>query len=174
MLKKLIPAVIVMLIVTGCNDVEDLLTFHFSDRTQIRIESASPLNLPIEIITPAITSNSQQQFENNNTKAELVRDVKLEQLNLTLTSPSGKSFSFLKSIRIFISTNESNEIELASLDNVSSPTGTLELIPTSQKLDVYAKSSSYNLRTQVTTDETLTQDVDVQVDLRFRVTADTF
>ena len=57
MLKKLIPAVIVMLIVTGCNDVEDLLTFHFSDRTQIRIESASPLNLPIEIITPAITSN---------------------------------------------------------------------------------------------------------------------
>ena len=174
MLKKLIPAVIVMLIVTGCNDVEDLLTFHFSDRTQIRIESASPLNLPIEIITPAITSNSQQQFENNNTKAELVRDVKLEQLNLTLTSPSGKSFSFLKSIRIFISTNESNEIELASLDNISSPTGTLELIPTSQKLDVYAKSSSYNLRTQVTTDETLTQDVDVQVDLRFRVTADTF
>ena len=127
-----------MLIVTGCNDVEDLLTFHFSDRTQIRIESASPLNLPIEIITPAITSNSQQQFENNNTKAELVRDVKLEQLNLTLTSPSGKSFSFLKSIRIFISTNESNEIELASLDNISSPTGTLELIPTSQKLDVYA------------------------------------
>jgi hypothetical protein len=159
---------------TGCNDVEDLLTFHFSDRTQIRIQSASPLNLPVEIATPAITSSSHQQFENNNTKAELVRDVKLEQLKLTLVSPSGKTFSFLENIRIFISTDESDEIELASLDNITSSTGILELTPTIEKLDVYAKSSSYNLRTEVTTDETLTEDVDVQVDLKFRVTADTF
>ena len=174
MFKKLFSALTMVVLLAGCNDVEDLLTFHFSDRTQIRIQSASPLNLPVEIATPAITSSSHQQFENNNTKAELVRDVKLEQLKLTIVSPSGKTFSFLKNIRIFISTDESDEIELASLDNIASPTGILELTPTIEKLDVYAKSSSYNLRTEVTTDETLTQDVDVQVDLKFRVTADTF
>src|SRR5688500_17451142 len=120
MLKTLFSALIMVVLLTGCNDVEDLLTFHFSDRTQIHIQSASPLNLPVEIATPAITSSSHQQFENNNTKAELVRDVKLEQLKLTIVSPTGKTFSFLKNIRIFISTDESDEIELASLDNVAS------------------------------------------------------
>ena len=174
MFKKLLFAVIVMSAVTGCSEVEDLLTFHFSDRTQIQIQSTSPLNLPVELATPTVTSSSQQQFQNNNTKAELVRDVKLEELKLTLVSPSGKTFSFLKTIRIYISSDEANEILLASLENISSSLTTLELIPTTEKLDVYAKSSTYNLRTVVTTDETLTEDIDVQVDLKFRVTADTF
>ena len=174
MFKKLFLAVVVMSAVIGCSEVEDLLTFHFSDRTQIQIQSTSPLNLPVEIITPTVTSSSQQQFQNNNTRADLVRDVKLEELKLTLVSPSGKTFSFLKTIRIYISSDEANEILLASLENISSSSATVELIPTTEKLDVYAKSSAYSLRTVVTTDETLTQDVDVQVDLKFRVTADTF
>ena len=174
MFKKLFFAVIVMSVVTGCDEVEDLLTFHFSDRTDIQIQSTSPLNLPVEVGTPSVTSSSQQQFQNNNTRAELVRDVKLEQLTLTLVSPSGKTFSFLKTIRIYISSDEGNEILLASLEDISSSLATLELIPTTEKLDVYAKSPTYSLRTVVTTDETLTEDIDVQIDLKFRVTADTF
>ena len=109
-----------------------------------------------------------------NTKAELVRDVKLEQLKLTITQPSGKSFSFLKSIRIFISTDQEGEMELASLDNISTTSGTLDLVPTTEKLDPFIKAASYGLRTEIITDETLTQDVDVLVNLRFKVTADTF
>ena len=173
MLKKLFSLVIVISVATACEDVQDLLSFHFSDRTQIQIQSPAGLNLPVEVSTPSVTSSSQQQFQNNNTKAELVRDVKLEQLKLTLLNPTGKTFSFLKNITIFISSDEANEIELASLDNVPS-SGTIELTPTTEKLDVYAKSSTYTLRTQVTTDETLTEDIDVQVDLKFRVTADAF
>lgn len=159
---------------TACDDVEDLLTFHFNDRTRIRIESASPLSLPFEVATPAVTSNSQQQYDNNNTHADLVRDVKLEQLKLTIEAPAAKTFSFLKSIHVYISSSEAEEIELASLENISSTASILELVPTDQKLDAYAKSPSYTLRTEVVTDETLTDDVDVVVDLKFRVTADTF
>lgn len=161
-------------ILGSCNEVEDLLTFHFNDRTTLVVASASPLNLPLEIPTPTVTSNSQQQYENNNTHAGLVRDVKLEELKLTLTSPDGKTFSFLREIRIFISAEGENEIQLASLENISSTTNILSLIPSTQKLDAYAKSSTYSLRTEVMTDETLVQDVEIQVDLKFRVTADTF
>ena len=161
-------------ILGSCNEVGDLLTFHFNDRTTLVVESASPLNLPLEIPTPTVTSNSQQQYQNNNTHASLVRDVKLEELNLTLMSPDGKTFSFLREIRIFISAEGENEIQLASLENISSTTNILSLIPSTQKLDAYAKSSTYSLRTEVMTDETLVQDVEIQVDLKFRVTADTF
>lgn len=172
--KKVVLNTIAAVLICGCNEIEEMLTFSVNDSTNIRIESASPLNLPLEIPTPAVTSNSSQEFENNNTRADLVRDVKLQQLKVTITQPSGKSFSFLKNIRIFISADEQSEIELASLDNISTNTGVIELIPTQEKLDEFIKASTYDLRTQVTTDETLTQDVDARVDLKFQVTADTF
>lgn len=172
--KKLISTFIAALIIFGCDDIEKMLKFNINDKTAIRIESTSPFNLPIEIPTPDVTSNSQQQYENNNTRADLVQDVRLEQLKLSISYPDAKTFSFLKSIRIFISSDQNNEIELAALENIATGTNTIELIPTNQKLDAYTKASSYNLRTEVTTRETLTESVDIQVDLKFLVTANAF
>ena len=172
--KKLFSSLILAVCIGSCDEIEEMLTFSVNDSTNIRIESGSPLNLPLEIPTPALTSNSRQEFENHNTHADLVREVKLQQLKVTITQPAGKSFSFLKNIRIFISADGQSEIELAALDNITTDSGVIELIPTQQKLDAFIKASTYNLRTQITTDETLTQDVDARVDLRFRVTADTF
>lgn len=161
-------------LISSCDEVEDLLTFHINDHTAIRIESGIPLDLPLSIQTPSVSSNSQQQYENHNTRADLVKDVKLEELKLTITNPSGKTFSFLETIRIFISASGQPEIELASLENVAATADIITLLPTTQKLDAYAKASSYTLRTEITTDEALTESVDIQVDLKFRVTADTF
>ena len=158
----------------ACDEVDELLTFRINDQTSIQIASSAPITLPLGIPTPPVTSNSKQQYENNNTAASLVKDVKLEQLKLTITAPAAKTFSFLKSIRIFISSDQYNEIELASLDNISSTSNTIELTPTTEKLDPYIRASSYELRTEVTTDETLMENVDVRVDLKFVVTADTF
>jgi hypothetical protein len=172
--KKVMIGVVTATLVSACKDVEKLLTFRIDDSTSIRIESSSPLNLPLGIPTPAVTSNSQQQYENNNTSKNLVKDVKLEELKLTITDPPSKTFSFLKSIHVYISADQSDEIELASLENVSTGVNVVNLIPTKEKLDIYAKAPSYTLRTEVETDETLTQPVDIRVDLRFVVTADTF
>ena len=171
---KIITVFFVLTLLPGCKDVEKLLTFRISDSTSITVESSSPLGLPLEVPTPTVTSNSAQQYDNNNTARELVKDVKLEELKLTITNPPSKTFSFLKSIHVYISSTSSNEIELASLDNIESTASVIDLTPTTAKLDVYAKASSYTLRTEVETDETLTQSVDILVDLKFLVTADTF
>lgn len=170
---KMIPMLLAATLLSACKDVDKLLTFRINDVTDIRIESSSPLNLPLDVPTPAVSSNSQQQYENNNTAKNLIKDVKLEEVKLTITDPPSKTFSFLKSIHIYISSDQSNEIELASSENISS-TNIIYLEPTTEKLDVYAKAPSYNLRTEVETDETLTQPIDVQVDLKFAVTANTF
>jgi hypothetical protein len=63
---------------------------------------------------------------------------------------------------------------LASAENIASDASIVDLIPTKEKLDAYIKASSYNLRTEVTTDETLSESIDIQVDLKFVVTADTY
>ena len=174
MLKKLLLCFIVTSLIVGCNKIEGLLTFPINDRTNIQIESTSPLDLPLELPMPPVTSNSQQQYQNNKTNASLVRDIRLDEVKLTITGPTGKTFSFLTSIKIFISADQQPEMEIASLENISSTSSVLQLITTDEKLDNYAKSPAYELRTEITTDEALTEDVDVQVDLRFFVTADTF
>ena len=121
--------------------------------------------------TPEVTTNSSQQFDNNNTAASLIKEIKLEELKLTVTNPGNKTFSFLKSIHIYISTNSSDEIELASLDNIASTSQSITLNATTQDLSKYVKASSYKLRTTVVTKETLTQPIDVRSDIKFKVKA---
>lgn len=153
----------------GCKKLG--VNFAINHQANFRVESSSPLNLPFEVSTPDVTTNSSQQFGNNNTAANLIKEIKLEELKLTITNPTSKTFSFLKSIHIYISTNGSDEIELASLENIASIAQSISLNCTSQNLDKYVKASSYKLRTSVVTKETLTQAVDFRSDIKFKVKA---
>jgi hypothetical protein len=157
----------------SCDKIDELLTFYISDSSEIVIQSSlSPIDLPFNIPTPDITSDSEEEFKNNNTNSGLVKDVYLSSLNLTIKSPEGTTFSFLKSIKIYIRTDDSNEILLASKEGIVSSESSIDLIPTQSKLDTYVKASIYKLRTEVTTREILTHDVTITYNIRFKVTAD--
>lgn len=171
-MKNLALLLITVLIFSGCDKIDDLLTFTISDESTLVIENNSPLSLPFEIETPDVTTNSNSEFQNNNTSADLVKDVRLEQVKLSITNPASKTFSFLKTIRVFISTNANDEIELASAVDITSTANTIDLTTTDEKLDAYVKASSYSLRTQIITRETLTDDVSIKMNIKFKVTAD--
>lgn len=172
--KFIAIAFLLSLSLTSCDAVDDLLTFTITNEASIKIKSSSPINLPSEIITPDVTTNSSAEFQNNKTKASLVKDVKIKSLKLTISDPSDKTFTFLKSIHLYISTTDSDEIELASQDNINSSSNTIDLVCTDARLDQYIKADSYKIRTQVTLKETLTKDVTVKAKMNFRVTADPF
>jgi hypothetical protein len=172
--KKFTILVLLALMIVSCSEVDKLLTFTISEQTTFKINSGLPFNSPFEVATPDVTTNSTSEFKNNNTNANLVKDVKLDELKLSITSPADKTFSFLKSVHMYISTTADDEIELAFQDNISSNTNTINLTCTAQKLDKYIKSSSYKIRTSVTTRETLTQEITVKADMKFKVTADPF
>jgi hypothetical protein len=158
----------------SCNEIDKLLTFTISNQTSFKISSGFPVELPNEVATPDVATNSSTDFKNNNTRADLVKDVKLEELKLSITSPEDKTFGFLKSVHLYISTTKDDEIELAYLNEISSTAKTINLICTDKKLDHYIKASSYKIRTQVTTKETLTKEVAVQTNMKFKVTANPF
>lgn len=162
------------LLISSCDTVDDLLSFSISNDTTIEIKSTSPINLPSEISTPDVTTNSSSEFENNKTKASLVKDVKLRSLKLSITNPEDKTFSFLKEIHLYISTDSNNEIELAYQTNITSTSKTIDLICTDERLDQYIKADKYKIRTKVTLKETLTKDVTVKANMNFKVTADPF
>lgn len=150
-----------------------LLTFEVSDSTTTTVDANPlPVSLPFEIPTPPVTTNSESEFAQNDTKVELVKEIILKQLDLTITSPSDKTFSFLKSIEIYISADGEDETKLAWNNDVVSSAKSIELNCTSEALDRYVKKSSYKLKTKVTTRETLTKEVDLKIDFTFQVTAD--
>jgi hypothetical protein len=155
----------------SCKKIEDLFTFTISNESSTTIPSSTPVNLPFDVASPNVTTNSSQQFKNNNTDVKYVRNILLQNLQLTITTPSTQKFDFLKSIHIYISTNSSDEIQLAWLDQIPSGVNTITLTPTTAALDSYVKAPSYNLRTQVVTSQILTQDVTINIDSKFKVTA---
>lgn len=173
-LQSLSLYLLLSLFIFSCDAVDKLLTFTIDDEVSFTIASNFPLNIASGIVTPDVKTNASQEFKNNNTNANLVKDVRLKELKLTITSPANKTFSFLKSIHIYISTDANDEIELAYLDNINATANSIALTTTSEKLDKYIKGSSYKLRTVVVTKETSTSDVTIKSNMKFEVTADPF
>lgn len=172
-MKKLITVTLLALLLFSCKKVEDLLTFTVNDQSEVTIESnILPFTLPHEIWLPPITTNSEEEFKNNNTSSSLVKNIYLTHLDISIKSPTGKTFSFLKSMTLYISLDGENEIVLAKKENIDSNANVLNMEVTSSRLDTYVKADSYKLRTEVTLRETLTQDVTVGVDMSYKVTAD--
>ena len=164
---------LLMLLVFSCSAVDKLLTFTISDEYSFEIPSAIPVGLPLEVTTPDIPSSSSTEFKNNNTNANLVKDVKLSELKLTITDPADKTFSFLKKIHIYIS-DGTDEVELAYLDDINSTTNSISLTTTNNKLDKYIKASTYKLHIKAVTKEALTTKVFVKSEMKFKVTANPF
>ncbi|MHA4844962.1 hypothetical protein ACX0G7_12395 [Flavitalea antarctica] len=155
----------------SCKKLSNLLTFEISNSENIKIPASGILTVPIISPVP-VTMNSEESFENNNTRANLVKDVVLKKLTLTITDPAAENFNFLKSIRIYIGTDNNDKVPLASLDNIPMGVSTIELISDNSKLDKYVKASSYKLYTEVEIKSNITKELNVRADSKFKVTAD--
>jgi hypothetical protein len=170
-MKRTIIAAVILAVSFSCEKVEQLITFSVNNEVTIRIPASTVLELPLDIPTPDATTHSEQTFESNNTKAPLVKDIRLREMVLTITAPASRNFNFLKSIHIYIFSDQNNEMLLASLDKIPDNVNSITLDPADVKLDQYVKASSYKLRTSIITDETLTQNVNVRANLKFKVLA---
>lgn len=171
-MKKVVLFMLVSsLSVLGCKKLNELLTFDINSSENITIPASTLISVPIISPVP-VTVNSQESFENNNTKANLVKDVILKKLTLTITNPATENFNFLKSIELSIGTDDDDKIPLASLNNIPVNVSAIELISSNSKLDKYIKASSYTIYTQVKLRSNVTKELTVRADSRFRVTAD--
>ena len=146
--------------------------FDLPYQTSFTVPSTIGINLPVSLPSPDISTNSTQEFNNKGTRADLVKTVKLTKATLLITSPSGKKFSFLKSLHLFLSAPVVNELEVAYIDNIPNTVGSsITLIMNDKDLAPFIKAEKISLRSQVVTDETLLQDVTIQVNVTFHVVA---
>jgi hypothetical protein len=93
-------------------------------------------------------------------------------LKLTITSPSNETFSFLNSIEIFISSPNIEERKVAFKESIPANVGNqliCELVDV--ELQDYIKEETFKLRLKTVTDETIPQDVTIDVYTDFFVDA---
>lgn len=167
----LIFATLLTLLV-GCKKINKLTQFDMEYNETVTIPSSTGINLPFNLFTPDVKSNSESTFAVNDTRKDLIEEIKLTQLDLTLTSPSNGDFKFLKSIEIFISADGLSEVKVAWKENISSSIGKyLELETTETDLQEFIKKDNFTLRVSTVTDEVLTSDQHIDVHSVFFVDA---
>ncbi|OFZ66389.1 MAG: hypothetical protein A3D92_24170 [Bacteroidetes bacterium RIFCSPHIGHO2_02_FULL_44_7] len=142
----------------GCKKVDKLTQFEMEFDETLVIPASSGINLPFNVVSPDIETNSESTFEVNDTRKDLIEQIKLRTLNLVVTSPSNSDFSFLKAIHIYISADGLSEIEIASKENVAENTTVLSLDVSDADLKEYIKADQFSLRLNTETDEVMTSD----------------
>ncbi len=177
MTKKYFTYIIVLSILVlaamKCKKLDKLTQFDLTYHSEITIPAGIPVASPYNIPTPPITTNSSEEFENNNTHSDLIQEIKLKSLRLEITDPANGTFSFLNKVEIFISADGLAEKKIAWRNNIpDSVGGTLDLITTEDDLKEYLIQDTYKLKVRTTTDEILTRDYTVNITAVFRVNAE--
>jgi len=155
--------------------INDTITFEYTEESSFSIPGSAPIGVLDNLPTPTIQSSSQEEFENNNTSAERVDEVILDELDMTITSPSDRTFSFLESVKIYISTNSESEILLAERNDIPQNVGsTLMLETTGENIKSYVAEDQFSLRYEIEVRETTASETDINAEMVFSVSAEVF
>lgn len=167
------PLVLSLVFLTlGCDKIDELTKFDMDYNTSVVIESSVGVNLPFNVVTPQIETNSESEFAVNDTRKDLIEEIKLKSVDLTITSPEKEDFSFLESIEIYISAAGLDEILIASLEMIPENTGNvLQLDTVDTDLKEYIKKDEFSLRLNTVTDELIAADHYIDVNSVFFVDA---
>jgi hypothetical protein len=170
-MKKIVTLLLCLPFFLNSCSKNALTDFDMAYQVSLTIPSSTGIDIPLSVITPDIATNSTTEFKNRGTDASHVKEVRLTNAMLTITNPPGKTFSFLKSIHVLISTAGSPDVEIAFLDNVPN-LNRITLTTTGAILDPYIKSDKFKITVKAVTKETILQDITLQADLAFHVKAD--
>ena len=156
----------------SCNEIDELTKFTIDYDSSMTIPSSTGINLPIVLNTPEMETNSESEFESNNTHKDLIEDIRLRVLELSLISPDNEDFSFLESIKVYIVAEGLNELEIAFNEDVSVTAGKLlELQTIDVDIQDYIKRDKFSLKVQAVTDEVITTDYNIDIHSEFFVDA---
>jgi hypothetical protein len=171
--NHLFTPLLLLLVITVCSGCKKKLTqFYMDYNMSAIIQSSVPVSSPFTINTPQTITNSEFEFESNDTRKDRIREILLKELTLTITSPQGQTFSFLNSLEIFIESENLPERKVAFKENIPNNVGneiTCEI--TVLDLQEYIKEDKFRLRIKTVSNELLTQDVHLNIYSLFLVDA---
>lgn len=174
-MNKILLAVLILFSVYSCEKADKFTQFNIEYNESVTIESSTGINLPFDIYSPDVETNSESKFAINDTRKELVEEIKLTKLDLTIRNPTDGDFSFLKSVEIYISAEGLDEVKIAWKENIDDNVGDyLELEVSEADIQEYIKKDEFSLRLNSVTDKVIAQDHEIDIHSVFYVDAKVF
>jgi hypothetical protein len=160
------------MICVNCDKLDELTKFDIEYSQRATIPSSTGVNLPIDVFTPEMETNSETKFAVNDTRKDLIEEITLTELEMIIISPDTADFSFLNSIEVYISADGLEEIQIAFLNEVPENAGNRITLDTSDiNLKDYLKKDEVSLRLNTVTDELISTDHELVVNSTFFVDA---
>lgn len=155
----------------GCKKDSIGIRFNMDYSTSFDIKSGNVLSLPLDFFTPDITTNSESQFAENDTRKDKIQEIKLTSLSLDITNPESANFDFLKHIYLYINADGLDERRYAFKENIADGLLILNLDTEGVDLAEYIKKDKFNLRAECVQDKTLSSDITIKANMVFAVKA---
>ncbi len=156
----------------SCSKLDRLTTFHMNFTDTVVLPSTIGLNLPFNMFTPPITTNSEDVFAVNDTRKDLIEEIKIESLDLTLFDPESMDFSFLNSIEIYLDADTLDATLVAWKYDIKNDVGdTLSLEVTDEDLTIYLLQDQMQLKITTVTDKIPMSDASIRIDAGFFINA---
>ena len=96
MKNNLLTLFLAFVVLFSCDVVDDLTKFDLDYQTNYSVAATTIINTPFSLDTPDVTTESDSNFESNNTHKDLIESIKLKSLKLTIDAPESGNFNFLK------------------------------------------------------------------------------
>lgn len=162
----------VIIAMVGCKAVDKLTQFEMDYNSSVVIPASIGIDLPSNIQTPDVVTNSESTFEVKDTRKDMIEEVQLTSLKLTITVPENGNFNFMKSISVFMSAEGVPETKIAWKENIANGAGSvLDLETSNEDLKEYIKKDKFTLRLNTVTDELITTDHHIDIHSVFFVDA---
>jgi hypothetical protein len=159
--------------IAACSTLKHLV-FYEEYNQSVTIPAQAIYGATDSFLSPLMPTTTAQQAQANNTELNLITSVKLYQLRLTITSPSGHTFAGLESARIYIQTDSLPPVEIAHKYNISTTSDTLNMDVDDTELKPYLTAD--NIRTKIVSsnNQIISQPMTVNAYMKFRVEANLF
>lgn len=170
-IKYFMLLVAVVMSAVACKQLDKLTMFNLNYDYDFTIPATTLSGLPVNLASPEIETNSDEQFRLNNTQKDLIERVTLTQLELTAKDRSDY-FSFAKSVEVYLRADGLPEILIAWEFEVPEDIGhKLSLETSNADLAPYLKKDKIGLRIKATTDEPIYNEIPAKVETTFHVDA---
>ena len=168
----LIASIALLVAAVGCSKIAELLTFSLNYTTKISVPPSSSLNLPFDLFTTDITTNSETEFSTRGTNKDHIDEVKLKTMRLAITSPSDQRFDFLSSVEVYMKADGLGELKIAESQAIPDNVGaTLDLTVAANDLAPYVKKDKFTLRAKVVSKKATSRQINIDVTSSFDVKA---
>lgn len=172
MKKTSLFILIAIFFLSSCDFLSEFTKFDLPYETSFTVPLIVASDSTLSIETPSINTGIADAVSQYNTGLDLIEEIKLTSMTLTLASPMGGDFGWLSTIEIFINATGQEELALAFDTSVADDAGAvLELETATADLQEYIKLDDFGLRFSIGTDETVLEEQEVTLNMVMHVDA---